>query len=148
MARKKPKQNLIAFPETWGGRREGAGRKPQGRQAGVPHRPRADAAPRFPRLITVPFEKYLPSLRSKGAHRILWTVFRECCERDGFRLVHYSIQMDHLHLVVEVDDRVRPIGPCLRQPTFTSHVRARARGDARVGAASFSRQPSNQRPEE
>src|SRR5689334_1009894 len=37
---------------TWGGRRKGAGRKPKGDNAGVPHVPRAVLKPRFPVHVT------------------------------------------------------------------------------------------------
>ena len=30
---------------------------------------------------------------------------REACVRDGFRVCHYSIQRDHLHLLVESDGK-------------------------------------------
>jgi hypothetical protein len=29
--------------------------------------------------------------------------FRRGCERDGVRLVHYSLQVDHAHLIIEAD---------------------------------------------
>jgi REP element-mobilizing transposase RayT len=32
--------------------------------------------------------------------------FAASCSRAGFRLVHYSIQRDHVHLIVEADDHV------------------------------------------
>ena len=32
--------------------------------------------------------------------------FAKACARDDFRLVHYSIQRDHLHLIVEAEDNV------------------------------------------
>jgi hypothetical protein len=32
--------------------------------------------------------------------------FAAGCERPGFRLVHYSLQGNHAHLIVEADDRV------------------------------------------
>jgi REP element-mobilizing transposase RayT len=31
--------------------------------------------------------------------------FREGCEREDFRLVHYSIQDDHAHLLIEADGK-------------------------------------------
>jgi REP element-mobilizing transposase RayT len=36
--------------------------------------------------------------------RALEASFRRGCERPDFRLVHFSIQRDHLHLIVEADD--------------------------------------------
>jgi REP element-mobilizing transposase RayT len=48
----------------------------------------------------------LPSLRRQPVIAVLETTFRAACERGRFRLVHYSIQRDHLHLIVEADDHV------------------------------------------
>ena len=45
----------------------------------------------------------IPSLRSGPIVREVESTFREGCERGTFRLVHYSIQDDHLHLLVEAD---------------------------------------------
>jgi len=47
----------------------------------------------------------LPALRTPRGLRRLERAFRKGKERDGFALVQYSIQQDHLHLVVEVKDR-------------------------------------------
>jgi REP element-mobilizing transposase RayT len=43
----------------------------------------------------------LPSLRSRRFVREFRRSLRRACERGEFRVVHYSIQRDHLHLVVE-----------------------------------------------
>jgi REP element-mobilizing transposase RayT len=43
----------------------------------------------------------IPSLRSRRFLRELRTSLRDACERQGFRVVHYSVQHDHLHLLVE-----------------------------------------------
>ena len=47
----------------------------------------------------------LPNLRTPRGLRRLESAFRRSKERDGFALLHYSIQNDHLHLMVEVKDR-------------------------------------------
>ncbi len=107
MSRKKPQQVTFDFPNGRGGARKGAGRKPKGRRAGVPHRPRALLKSRHPVMVTVSIHEYLPTRRSKHAYRGLLEVFRAGCERDGFRLIHYSVQMDHLHLIVEAEDKDR-----------------------------------------
>lgn len=49
--------------------------------------------------------KGLPSLRGRAAARALEHAFRGGRERFGFRLVHYSIQGNHLHLLAEAADR-------------------------------------------
>ena len=47
----------------------------------------------------------MPSLRSIGLVREIERSFAIACERPGFRLVHYSLQGNHAHLVVEAHDR-------------------------------------------
>jgi REP element-mobilizing transposase RayT len=47
----------------------------------------------------------LPSLRRERARLAIERAFSLGAERAGFRLVHYSIQSNHLHLIVEAHDR-------------------------------------------
>jgi REP element-mobilizing transposase RayT len=47
----------------------------------------------------------IPSLRSVRLVRELERSFAGACERGDCRLVHYSLQGDHAHLLVEVRDR-------------------------------------------
>jgi len=47
----------------------------------------------------------LPPLRVRFAVRVLWTCFARGRDRFGFRLVQFSIQHDHLHLIAEAPDR-------------------------------------------
>jgi REP element-mobilizing transposase RayT len=49
----------------------------------------------------------LPSLRRRDEHRAVVAAFAAGCERGGFRLVHYSVQANHLHLIVEGNGRKR-----------------------------------------
>jgi len=44
------------------------------------------------------------NLRSRRSFRVLSRAFAGGCDRHGFRLVHYSVQGNHLHLVVEAPD--------------------------------------------
>lgn len=46
--------------------------------------------------------KGLPSFRSERAHRVLRQAVHDT-RREGFRITHYSIQSDHLHIIVEAD---------------------------------------------
>jgi REP element-mobilizing transposase RayT len=43
----------------------------------------------------------LPSLRGRRVVRRIEQSFRRGCAREDFRLVHYSLQRDHVHLIVE-----------------------------------------------
>ena len=103
MARR-TEEDSFDFPCGWGGRREGAGRKP-GERVGVPHRARSLFAGRFPVHATVRLRPELPSLRRKPELRVLGAAFRGGCERPGFRLVHYAVLGNHIHLLIEAADR-------------------------------------------
>jgi len=85
----------------WGGRRERAGRRSGGR--GVTHDSRPRLSGRGPAMITWKLRAGTPSLRSRRAAEALRGVFRAVRTRTGFRVVHYSIQRDHIHLIVEAD---------------------------------------------
>ena len=107
-----PKGAKLPFPPRHGGSRAGAGRKPKGEQAGVRHRQRAALASRFPVHVTVKLRKGLPRLRSKREYAALRAAFAAGCTGcagaasvGGFRLCHYAVLNDHLHLLVEGRDR-------------------------------------------
>lgn len=88
----------------WGGARTGAGRKrgPNPRDA---HRPRAPLAAQFPCHVTLKVVRGLPSLRSGKLVRELERSLAAARERARFRVTHYSIQVDHVHLLVEADSQ-------------------------------------------
>ena len=88
----------------WGGARKGAGRK-RSPDSGVSHLTRAALASRFPVHVTMRMMGGLPSLRRKHAYKALARAFAAGCERGGFRLTQYSVQSNHLHLLVEAKDR-------------------------------------------
>lgn len=52
--------------------------------------------------VTLKLRTGLPSLRTPRAYRVLERAFRRGNERQGFRLVHYSVLSNHLHLFVDV----------------------------------------------
>jgi len=56
-------------------------------------------------MVTWKLVRGIPSLRQRGIVRALREVLRSVRARRGFRVVHYSIQGDHLHLVVEAEGR-------------------------------------------
>jgi REP-associated tyrosine transposase len=84
----------------WGGRRAGAGRKrsPHPRD---PHRARAPLARCHPCHVTLKVRRGLPSLRSVKLVRELERSLAAACERGRFRLVQYSIQANHVHLIAD-----------------------------------------------
>src|SRR5687767_3484454 len=88
----KARQGKLEFPNGWGGRRKGAGRKPKSNQPGVSHRTRGRLGPQFPVHVTMKVRAGLPSLRRPREFALLRGAIAAGCERRGFRLVHYSVQ--------------------------------------------------------
>ena len=89
--------------KTWGGKRKGAGRPPNGAKAGVSHLKRARFPQRHPVHVTL---RTLPAagyLRGDRRYRAIVEALGEAKERHGLRVIHYSVQGNHLHLLVEAD---------------------------------------------
>jgi REP element-mobilizing transposase RayT len=92
----------------WGGRREGAGRKRSKPAGSVTHRVRPFHDRHQPVLVTWKVLPGLPSLRWLPAARAIGTAIRRATGRHvgtSFRVVHFSIQSDHLHLIVEAGSK-------------------------------------------
>ena len=87
----------------WGGCRRGAGRKP-GDDSGVPHLAR-ERFKKLPAHVTLRLRSDTPSLRTVKIVREIERTFAAGCARPDFRLVHYSLQGNHAHLIVEAHDR-------------------------------------------
>ncbi len=85
-----------------GGRRPGAGRKP-GPNPRIRHRSREIFGRLLPAHVTLKVRPDVPSLRTVKLVREMERSFARACERGDFRLVHYSLQGNHAHLVVEAD---------------------------------------------
>src|SRR5580765_2320783 len=97
----RPTQLSLPNPRTWGGRRRGAGRKPTpGRRPVVPHRSRPTHAPTHPVQVTL---RALDALRCLRSRRVFPAVRRAiaAASRADFRVVEFSVQDDHLHLIAE-----------------------------------------------
>jgi REP element-mobilizing transposase RayT len=84
-----------------GGARRGAGRKPKGPKPLVSHATRPKLASRFPVLVTLKLDAGLPSLRRTRERDALRRILATPRERHGMRVVHYSIQSNHVHALVE-----------------------------------------------
>ncbi len=54
-----------------------------------------------PSHVTLRLRSETPGLRNRRFLRELRPSLRRGCERRGFRVVHYSVQRNHLHLIVE-----------------------------------------------
>ena len=84
-----------------GGYRPGSGRKRTSDR--IPHGPR-ETSRNAVFHVTSRAARGLPSLRKASLVRRIEDSFRRGCERPDFRLVHYSIQRDHIHMIVEATD--------------------------------------------
>ena len=94
-------RQLGLFPTARPGRRRGRPRLKEGR---VAHRTRPALASRFPVHVTVKVRDDVRNLRTRVCFRALASAFAEGRERFGFRLVGYSVQGNHIHLLVEGAD--------------------------------------------
>jgi REP element-mobilizing transposase RayT len=98
------RQLALAF-RTWGGARRGAGRPPKGSKPGVSHLRRPSLSRHHPVHATLRVLAGVPSLRDGARFRELRVALARGQERFGFRLVHFSVQTNHLHLIAEASDR-------------------------------------------
>jgi REP element-mobilizing transposase RayT len=76
------------------------------KRSGVPHSTRPEIHFSLCHVV-LRIRRGLPWLRTPKTYRILERAFRAGKKKQGFRLVHYSVQQDHLHLLVEADDKQR-----------------------------------------
>lgn len=97
-------------PRTWGGKRAGAGRprKPEAKRRFVAHAARPAHKKRYPVHVTLRARKGLPSFRTQRVQQMLEAVLaKQPLRRYGsdFQVVHFSIQSNHLHVIVEATDK-------------------------------------------
>jgi len=110
-------QLSLPQPRTWGGRRTGAGRKlTPGRRPGVPHRARPAHIAAYPVHVTLRSGRAVRCLRAARAFPAVLRALA-AASHHGFRILHFSVQDDHLHLIVEADD-TRALGRGLRGVTI------------------------------
>ena len=95
----------------WGGKRKGAGRKRKdgvvGGRPGVPHVTRPVLAERFPVHVTWRMDKRVWNLRTRRCFGVMQRAMYAGALKGGFRLVHYAVMGNHVHLIVEAPNRVR-----------------------------------------
>jgi REP-associated tyrosine transposase len=88
---------------SWGGARKGAGRKRQAGRANVPHR-RRETFRKGALHVTLRIRREVWNLRTHRCFRELQRAFAAGCQQFGFRLVHFSVQGNHIHMIVEAPD--------------------------------------------
>jgi REP element-mobilizing transposase RayT len=100
--RRSPVQQRLPGTSGWGGKRDGAGRKP-GPHPRTLHRARPAHSERHPVHLTLRSRREAGSLRTPRVYFALLAALA-AAQRDGFRIAQYSAQEDHLHLIVEATD--------------------------------------------
>jgi len=105
--KREPRQRELEFTRH-GGARPGAGRKPKGAVAGPSHAKRRSTPARHPLLVTQRLCADLPSLRQRAEFEVVLGAIADAAQRDGFAIVHFSVQSNHLHYLCEARD-----GDCL-----------------------------------
>ncbi len=94
-----------------GGARPGAGR-PRIHDVGIAHRARPSVSPKLPLHVTLRMEARVYNLRTGRPARVIERAFLATSETA--RIVHYSVQGKHIHLLVEANDR-RALSSAMRR---------------------------------
>ncbi len=102
-AARTPRQLHLPIPHAWGGRRPGAGRKPGPRPV-TPHRARPVHGRGHPVHATLRARREVGSLRTDATFLAVRAALAQASRTD-FRVVHFSVQRDHVHLLVEARSR-------------------------------------------
>jgi len=87
-----------------GGKRPGAGRKPRGPRALVSHKERPRFEKPTPVHVTVRVRHHVWNLRSRRSFQRIQKCFQKSCGRFGARLIEFTVQGNHLHLIIEADN--------------------------------------------
>jgi REP element-mobilizing transposase RayT len=90
---------------THGGKRRGAGRKPKGKHPGVRHETRPEHDPRHPVHVTIRVVGNVDGMRRRDIYLAVREATIVTARREDFRIAHMSIQRDHIHLIVEADNK-------------------------------------------
>jgi REP element-mobilizing transposase RayT len=99
-----PRQIGLFERGTWGGARPHAGRKKAAFRKSVAHVVRPEISARHPLHVTM--RSRARTLRRGHVLTALRRQVKRVREAEGgFRILHYSLQDNHLHLLVEADDK-------------------------------------------
>lgn len=94
----------MARKRTHGGRRVGAGRKKR-LDKSPNHVLRPELSKRTPVHVSLRCVRGIPSLRQWGIYEQVRRVLLRFLELEDFRVVHISIQRNHLHFIIEADSK-------------------------------------------
>lgn len=89
-----------------GGKRDGAGRKPMGPRSSAPHKTRAELKPIYPQHVTLRVARGVRWLRGWKTFRAIRRALAVSIDtHTEFRICHFSLQGDHLHLICEAEHK-------------------------------------------
>jgi len=110
-----PKPVTALIKMAHGGRREGAGRKKSVRRGG-PHRVRPELSARHPVHVVLRMNGGTELRQSKAYHAVR-IALRALLDETEYRVVHLSIQNNHLHLLIEAQNK-RALQRCMQRFTI------------------------------
>src|SRR5262245_9094122 len=97
-------EQLVLFKKR-GGKRRGAGRPAKGTRACAPHKKRPYPNARYPVHVTLRTVSAVGNLRRGRIYRAIREATLTTARREDFRIVQLSIQHNHIHLLVEANDK-------------------------------------------
>lgn len=101
----RPEQlRLFKEPVKRGGFRRGAGRPAKGPRSSERHETRERFSARHPVHVNIRVERDVGQLRRRRAHQAIRRALETTLGKSDFRVVHISLQREHIHLVVEATD--------------------------------------------
>jgi REP element-mobilizing transposase RayT len=89
-----------------GGKRKGAGRKPKGNRAGSPHQARPTIKPQHALHVVMRVVPAVGNMRRRSLYKAMRNATITAALRERFRIVHVSIQRNHVHMLVEADSKL------------------------------------------
>jgi REP element-mobilizing transposase RayT len=102
-------QQEFDFKRDKNGQRRGGARVGAGRKAGPkpvhPHRTRAPLRKGVPVHVTLRVRREAAGLRRRKQYQAIRAVMRRTGHKADFRIIHYSIQGNHFHLICEATDK-------------------------------------------
>src|SRR5690242_2479117 len=104
MMGRRVRQTSFVF-RTGGGKRKGAGRKRRASRPQGPHRARREIDGRTPVHLTLRLSPAIARLRRRKQYKAIREALARTAHRDDCRICHYSVQSNHLHLVVEPESK-------------------------------------------
>ncbi len=89
-----------------GGTHKRTGRPPKGERAGSPHKRRDEINARHPQHVTLRVVERVGWLRRRHMFRAVRAAIAAVAKHDAFRIVHVSVQSNHIHLLCEATGKM------------------------------------------